>query len=67
MYNAFQCIFLRYHEASFPIICTDIGQMITALQKVSKYHVPRKESFTLYVKNKDNTQIRDYYKSIVMY
>jgi hypothetical protein len=50
MYNRFQCKFLRHYEASFPVSCTDyISNNNNWVTKVSNYHVPRKESFTLYI------------------
>ena len=61
IYKRFQCIFLGYYEASFPVI--DYKSMImTGLQKVSNYHVPKSEFYSLYGDNKDYTQIRYYYK-----
>jgi hypothetical protein len=50
MYSRFQGIFLRYYDAGFPVFHKIIGQIITTgSQKVSKYHVPRKESSILYI------------------
>jgi hypothetical protein len=64
MCNSFWDIFLRHYEASFPVIYTDYrlndDNWVTKGIKISC--TKKRELFSVYRNNKDNTQIRDYYK-----
>jgi len=62
MCSRFQCIFLRYHEASFPVIYTDYRSNDNWFTKGIKISCTKKRELYSILKNKDNTQIRDYYK-----
>jgi hypothetical protein len=64
MYSKFQGIFLRYYEASFPVLYTNYrsyhNNLITKVIKISC--TKKKELYSLYRNNKDNIQVRDHYK-----
>ena len=61
MYSRFQCSFLRYDEASFPVIYTDYrsndNNWVTKDIKISR--TKKRELCSLYRNNKDNIQISD--------
>jgi len=67
MYSKFQDIFLRYYEASFPVLYDNYrpnhNKWITKGINIS--HTKKKELYSLYRNNKDNIQLRDYYKKIL--
>ena len=64
MHNRFQCIFLRHYEASFLVFYTDCrshdNNWVTKGIKISC--TKKRELYSLYRNNKDNIQIKDYYK-----
>jgi hypothetical protein len=63
MYNSFQGIFLRHFEASFPVIYTDYRSNDNnwVAKGIKMSCTKKRELYSLYRNNKDNTQIRDYY------
>jgi hypothetical protein len=69
MFKRFQCIFVRHHEASFPVSYTDYrsndNNWVTEGIKISC--TKKRELYSLNRNNKDNIQIRDYYKQILQH
>ena len=64
MYNRFQGIFSRHYEASFPVFYTDYrsNDNIWVTKGIKISCTKKRELYSLYRNNKDNIQIRDYYK-----
>ena len=66
-YCKFQGILLRNYEASFPVYYTNYksnhNSWVTKGIKVSC--IKKKELYSLYRNNKNNVQLRNYYKKIL--
>jgi hypothetical protein len=64
MYSKFKGILLRYYEASFPVYYTNYksnhNNWVTKGIKTSR--IKKTELYSLYRNNKDNVQLRNYYK-----